>query len=204
LYVGGSLGVFPTAADKVVLSANVMFANNSTPYSQYGHVWHSTDGLSTIIVIGRGGGVPSFFMITQAYSADAHWTHPWVAAAKFSLGSSSIMNHTTFHTVSANTVAVINGVQSNLFWTGDIYNSKIAEAQSFADDLNGGYSLAQVGLVSETVGTRGKRGVIPDVWFGSPTPASGDCYPSDGSKSFVHLNEIILPWDGSSTILLTV
>lgn len=62
------------------------------------------------------------------------------------------------------------------------------------------FPLSSVSLYSPT--RRGLKGTLTDVWFG---PANGNTYtyPASAptSPSFFQANELVLPWDGTTTIL---
>jgi hypothetical protein len=48
-----------------------------------------------------------------------------------------------------------------------------------------------------TVGVRGRYGRSFDQWWCAQSIRAGDCFPADGSRQFMCIGQIVVPWDGS-------
>lgn len=50
-------------------------------------------------------------------------------------------------------------------------------------------------------GARGRYGKPFDMWWCSTSLSSGETFPSDGSRQFLVVGDIVIPWDGSIPVL---
>jgi len=65
------------------------------------------------------------------------------------------------------------------------------------------HGFTPVGLFKPDFPNKAWRGRLVDFWWGQTVVNGGDTYPSGGGKEFVQFGDMIFPWDGTSTPLLT-
>jgi hypothetical protein len=185
----------------VSYSDAVFSVNNAIPFPQYMNIMHSTDGLHTRMFIARWNTVTGIFMLENAVDADSglYWTIPWILLNLFTFGYGASSDRATRAVLQdiANIKTRIGAVDTSLFCSSEGYASQALTERIVRDDLTGDYPMIPIGLVSETVGTRGKRGRLQDIWFGTPRVSPGYTYPIDNSRKFIQLGEVIMPWNGS-------
>ena len=86
--------------------------------------------------------------------------------------------------------------------TGDVLQWIVEDgAHAFVDEIEGGYAFYDMILYSSAAGARGVKGRRPDMWLGPTQVAStGDTFPGDGSRQFIMIDALVLPWDGTSVL----
>ena len=75
--------------------------------------------------------------------------------------------------------------------------------QSNPMDLHSGrpYMFTPVGVVCLEAGARGQLGIMPDLWWAPQSMNQGSTFPSDGSRQFIKIGDLIYPWDGSNPLI---
>jgi hypothetical protein len=101
----------------------------------------------------------------------------------------------------ANVYGSFNGIPCTFYLTTEGFKSAmVGQQHAFQSNFGGGYPLTPIGLFSESFGAYGRAGEVYDLWFGEMREAvnDGDQYPSDSSKLFTHIGDLVHPWNGSS------
>lgn len=200
-FTGGSTTARPTAADeKVIGSGAIPFSPSSASYRL--HVWSSTDGAATYVVL-YSVNAQMFFMAigaTQNVPTALTWTNPvWAtcqwggSALKFSnIGSNAF----SWGLLGAGTPAWCS-FSLTTEYTGPV--GVITTSQNYPDDDTGEYPFTPIGLFSTTASHRGRKATIVDLWWGESSNNSGDNYPGSGTLyQFVQYGDLTFPWDSAT------
>lgn len=201
----GSTTTRPTAVDEVVLLNNSDIL--SSDVASRLHAVQSTDGLVTRLLIARNGTVENYLAFERPKNPPTGWVMPSVAYAGVSVSgnftyarwneglrytgwNNSVLRSftTTLTSEGYRGSATSNGIRA-------LGNS---QAGSSGNDLNGEWPLCPIAVFSETIGCRGRHGLLYDMWWGSAQAGQGDTYPGDGSNQFAQFGCFVFPWDGSA------
>lgn len=211
LFTGGSLTANPTATDQV-LAANGTGRQGwwdhldctSTP--AHLNVAMSDDGECTRWWIYMAGYCPCFFAVDKPKDPSTGWASPWMCISCVDWYSS-----TSFRPV----YAYLNDIKTNTCWrylstkqqfycTSEGHTSSaLGQIQTYVNDIEGGWPMFPMGMFCDTPGARGRHGTFYDLWWGSTTRVDGDHYPADLTRAFVQIGDLIHPWTGDGTIMLT-
>ncbi len=78
----------------------------------------------------------------------------------------------------------------------------IASRNGVPNEISGEYTLGRVGLQHDlTAGQRGAHGSIPDMYFTAQGSVIGDTFPSDASKQFQQIGQMVVPSDGTTWLI---
>lgn len=207
----GSVTSRPTATDEVRIFATgdwSLFGSNVILNAHRADFWVDATG--------------SFFYWARLYNSDcivfgflgvpnnppAEWTSSpkWVVG---SYGGGGAANRGNWYN-NARVFSQVNGTPAGTsvqalasFLTQETFNgAPISSVQTFSADLNAGWCMLPVGIYDTNIYRRGRLGDMPDIWWGAETNVlTGDTYPADGSNQFIQLNQLILPWDGSTPVV---
>lgn len=209
-FTGGSTTNRPTATDEqVLINAAAVWGDSTNAQAQL-DVWMASDGSQTRVAYFRGGFALSFMMFDKPAYPVSGWTRPWYAFARagYSGGNvntySNLLNNSTSGFASRGSGAFTgfatgeggqgtNQVLAGFSGLGDVANSFSAE-----------YHLFPIGYASITTNNKGRHGMFVDAWWKPMGMSNADSFPvSSATKQFVVVGDIILPWIGDSTSLLT-
>jgi hypothetical protein len=68
---------------------------------------------------------------------------------------------------------------------------------------SGAWPLCPIGVVSlnSPALSYGRIGELYDMWWGATTMITGSTHPGDGSKQFVKMGGLVIPWDGTAPVI---
>lgn len=190
-------------------------------FQTYSHLWMSTDGTCTRYCVYMNGLPMLFFLIDVPRNPivvpgpPQHiWNgadEPFIAGGYGAQTSTSAENAMLMAKWLDSTNRVGTMIASQLNPTGRVRNwlsltaeagmlssrDYVARALDLASEFDTSYPMLPMGLACYNSGYRGRCGVVFDLWSGCPSLLEGDTYPSDGTKQFVQMGDLILPWDRS-------
>jgi hypothetical protein len=220
LYTGGSLSAAPTATDEVTQFiarvdnsitepwwSGFLEATYAPKYDCRMHVWHSTDGLVTRMILMRNGLCPCFWRFEDLSDPRTGHTNPFCAGllvASTSPDSTDVLNPQYLQDVGS-LFTTIAGSKRRLYnfglmqGTGYLWTEGAAAtgAEAADDEIN----VSEVAYFSYDTGARGPKGHAADLWFspyqylqkGMTSPAVAT------TRDFVHVQGLCLPWTGDAT-----
>jgi hypothetical protein len=201
----GSTTTRPTATDEVTLLSGIWADNTGGNLSYKLHVQQSTDGQCTRALLCTSGKTVSFWLFDKPANPISAWTHPAIGCVAGSANSAaSICLYTQFNDTAL--IGFRQGSTNGTLFCATTFNalSCIGEQLSVANDLSSDWGFYPITFVSATVGLRGKWGEVFDLYWGQSTGLTGgDQYDGSGSKTWTYFECFNIPWDGSTTALLT-
>lgn len=219
-FSGGSITARPTAADEVepveggedmlIVNSHNLAVDAANLYLQM-----SGDGSVTRWMIFVDGILLHFVDIQVPIISATNWTIPWTAIVAVQYHASGAdAPQCTFAQLAAEdpptrVYSRAGGIESPLFLTGEAAGTDaggeqlLGIAQTFTNALEpeGAWPTFPIGLYSETFESQGRIGQLTDLWWGSATLATGNHYPGDTTKTFVHLDDLVSPWDGTTIVI---
>lgn len=211
LFTGGSTTANPTATDSIVVHSNASqwIGQTAGTGGQFRiHVMRSTDGTNTRVFFCINSLVAGFWTFEKVWNPVSGWPLPYIAAAVGISGNITDTSLLTFGNWPSNTKYSSQGPLGSmpLFLTYEAApgggSNAVGSRYAIPNELSGEYPLCPVGLWHDTtVGQRGRHGSIPDMYFTVTGPVCGDTYPSDGSRQFVQMGQMIVPADGTSWLI---
>ena len=206
--VDGSLTSRPTATDEhsyLNLDGGLGRAGSTRIVT---HAWHTSDGKqfrfwarsngttngSAWVLFGEPGNPPDL------------WSDPAIYQLVFNYNGGNVPLSDSFYKV-AGTRAVVDGSFYTMYLTGETFGlgdapmSLIRSVSPSTLSSDSGYLLQPIGLLGLSAGVRGSNGRIPDMWWGPMDMGDGDTLPANGSRQFVKLGDVCLPWDGSVPVI---
>lgn len=209
-FTGGDYqGTRPTATDEVETWAHPntgqaewtdRIALDTTP--GWLHVQQSSDGEITRWWLYIAGVCHTFFNIEKPRDAMPGWTIPWICSAVVDEYSGTDYRPTYGHLNDLNelTTSRAGGTLTWLYYTSEFcVDSMLGQRQTSSADLDGGsWPLFPIGLFSNYAGRVGRLGALTDIWWGATAVADGDYYPADLTRQFVQIEDLIVPWNGST------
>lgn len=189
----------PTSTDGFSLNYASLWGGYGSDVNNHLHVMQSTDGECTRAFLYRGGTPTGFWIIDRPKDPVTHWTSP-VAAGVMGTNAASgdVTTKSYLASMSYNFLRtrVASGTSAGVF-TYEAYTSdQVVSLLGYPDDQSYEYPLGGIGVYFTSVGRRGRKGSIRDLWWGPLT--SGNPYPDDGSKQFMQIGSLVVPWDGAS------
>lgn len=202
-FSGGSTTAAPTATDQCPLnSASVGTAANWGPLNSNHtgtfHLLTSSDGKALRLFVCTGGSTVGAWLLDEPQNYPTGWTSPHIAWI-YSSGSAGVEGPIYVNLVrNANARGRVGSTNFAAYLGVEGCNSSELGTQvTGANDIDSTYPMGGVSIIStSTAGTRGRLGVISDLWTGLAALASASTY---GSKQFAHFGDLIVPWDGSTT-----
>lgn len=188
----------PIAADEISFGILSPFSSANCIGTAL-HVMQSLDGYSTRAIILQGG-VIVFSMFLEGIVPDGSSNLAYKMACTAQSGvvpGSNWMSNTNFW-------CRANGGNFNALCTCESTSgTAIPNYNGGAiSDFTGGYAISPVGLISSTIGARGKVGRFVDLWLGSSAVPSMTTYPLSGGKNFIQVGQLVLPWDGATVPII--
>ncbi|MAE87660.1 MAG: hypothetical protein CMB80_33310, partial [Flammeovirgaceae bacterium] len=217
LYTGGTISVDPTATDQVTIQISGTWNGNLSTYYSWVHVWHSSDGRRTRVVVANDAGHPRlFWILDEVDPIPDNWATTPEVVCIFEHGTNALSWFSTLDDVPTfNNVAKswddTNEFDIGLFTLGfdscpsGFGGTNFMSRQEFGstgNKLNDDepYPMAPVGIFSRETGFRGAHGILADMYVGHEDRA-GATYPdSTTEKLWAQFGDIILPWTGGDAI----
>jgi hypothetical protein len=172
----------------------------------------STDGEQTRMPLFYGGFCPAVFCEGLVYNPPAQWSahlapdEPAFQAWRRFGGIATIPLFIYLNDVAIFQSSELPSLSPNslpdpvaLFYltAEGFISSANAQNITVADEVTGDWPFYTISLASDSVPSRAVVGSIPDLWWGSTGLALGTTYPAGSSRQFLHIGNIIIPWDGS-------
>lgn len=211
-FTGGSLTARPTATDEAH-TANGAGRHNWTDAQDLTvnpgrlHVQMSADGKATRWWFYTQNYCPCFYTIEEPKNPSPSWTNPWfaVACVDWYAATNFRPTYAYLNDINTNTAAYINSAKVQMYLTSEGFISSMAgQTQTYANDLDSNaWPMFPIGIFCTVAAARGRHGELNDLWWGSTTRADGDHYPADLSRQFAQVGDLIVPWLGDGTIMLT-
>lgn len=218
LYTGGSISVDPTATDQVTLQASGNWNGGLTSYNSWVHVWHTTDGSRTRVLVTTDSADPTLFWILDEITPiPDNWAlSPEVVcifegANAVNFGASGSLQAIPVTGNAAKSWDDTSEFNIGLFTLGHdssaggfggtnfvSRNQMGQQGNTLNDDTP--YPLAPLGIISEVTGFRGVHGIFDDLYVGHEDRVLGTTYPNSTiEKLWAQAGDLILPWTGDST-----
>lgn len=195
---------YPTSTDRYQLIGSgttdyyIIGASSVSSFDAVIHVAMSTDGECTRIIACRNGVVFMFWQIEKAKSPVSGWDYPVICTVRNNESASVVAKGGTSDYVgSAQAVTRISSTVGNkkLYMTAEGYGTgSVATLQYTPGHLTNEYALYPAGLVAATAYPWGKLGDVFDMWFTTLGASPGICLPGSGSRQFVSLGGVVIPW----------
>jgi hypothetical protein len=192
----------PTATDEILINVptnGYLTGSTSTAGRAGDWVYHfmtSPDGQCTRILIRQPGtAFTAFFVLDKPRTPVSSWTSPVV-----SMWHSNTTNATAYADllVLAKLKGRANAASMDLFITSEGW-ANLAGGQNLTgiNEIQSEWELFQAGLASATVGNRGRHGSLFDLYWCSSSLTEGDSFPSDGTRQFTSVGDLVVPWNGT-------
>ena len=202
-FTGSSTTARPTATDEVVVhtSSQAWIGGFTVPFATVHHVLKSTDGEVTRWIICNNGVMVGYFSIEKAQNPVTGWTVPVVVTSVVS--ASTTVKHASYanlNYLSTSTTGFLGATSIPLYWTaeGFIAATNGEQINAVVNEISSDWPLGAVGLVSTTIGKRGRHGMLFDVWWiPSGSLITGGTLPSDATRTMAVFGDIVLPWNGT-------
>ncbi len=212
----GTATAAPTASDQfLVLNAGSILPWGGTAATTNTRnlvsFMQSTDGQCTRLAIFRKGGVAGLWILDKAKNPISQWTYPIFGFIKGDSNDATTDPDAAGYAAlyAANIRAYLSTACSGLF-TGETGSaaggagSMIGEIMTFADEDTLEWPMAGIAIYFSTVGHRGHKGAVFDMWFGSTARITGDGYPASGTTlQFIQIGDLIMPWDQTTALITT-
>jgi len=208
---GGSVSARPTASDEYDMLTGPdagfnWFGNQqNAPVNNVWHMWHSSDGALTYMVAMVANNVHTFWAFGEIGDPIAGHTNPYLGTAytnnSFLAEKLTVPNFSDLTQIRSEYA----GTRMEIYATGaGMVNANIMERTelSMPEEIGGEMVLTEIGLVSTTVGSRGVKGKLTDIFWGQYQVAlAGDTYPNNAlAREFVQIGHWVFPWTGDATI----
>jgi hypothetical protein len=210
-FTGGTTTNAPTASDSSKLFTGITWWNGVSAGNLVYNSDVSTDGTVSRFFVFNANKVAGYFSFSAPQNPVSGWTAPF-AMMLFSANGADCLTYNAVNASAPTNMAIratpVVGPNptvglctvSSEGVAGGTTNT-IGQLELVANDASGDFPLVTCGITSVTVGARGRHGNIFDLWWGSTTPVTGDTYPNDATRQFIHLGNIVTPWDGSVPVL---
>lgn len=200
----GSTTTRPTATDEYVIASSALSLGQlGAGLVSRVHCIQSTDGQATRVFAFHGGLCLMVLAFDKPKNPVSGWNNlPWFALCANTGALTEMATYATFNTANTSAFAKQGATAFNPYLTVEGFNAlTMGAGVTFSNDLDAAsYPICPIGLVSTTVGARGRHGEVFDMWFGSTIIPSGDNYPGDASKQFVQIGHLIIPWNGTNIL----
>lgn len=209
-FTGGSTTARPTATDEIVLINNAEIQPEFDVQS-YLNVWQSTDGSACRIVLWQANIQRMFWLFEKPRNPRASWANPSFSIVMSSAGGSSqaIFSNLFRAYASALGRSRIGTTTALMTCTGETAQAGFLPSTSptatSANEIDLAWDMYPIGLATDTVGVRGRHGLLHDIWWAPTSVGQGDTAPNDSAdRQFVKMGDLWLPWhpSGSTVPLL--
>ena len=205
-FTGGSTTVRPTATDERQLRDSTLsgYWGSGGDGGTYDYRWHamqSTDGQCTRVLIFVNDVNTGFWFFDKPANPLSQWTNPYVASIQ---GSNDITtNECSFarYYDTAQGGSQFGGLAIGLYLSGEGFGSAaVGEQVTVPNQQDGTFIASEMGLCSLSSTFTGRMGEMFDLWWGFSFAGTGSYYPDTGTKTYVQVQDMIFPWDGSTLI----
>lgn len=209
-FTGGSATARPTATDEIIMINNTNWIGNLNTNYQI-HIWQSTDGQCTRIIVWKNGGnLCSFFLFDKPQNPVSGWTNPSVTSAFINSGTGLIAPNYPNLSASPTSVGSSKAKANSVFdvrYTGESNTAGLlantTDVGNLPNDFDGTWTFYPIGFYSVTSNNRGRHGNFFDLWWRPTAMNSGDTFPNNTSfRQFVAMGPFILPWTNDATVPL--
>ena len=160
----------------------------------------SSDGECNRVFIFVNSKNTGFWLFDKPDNPATGWTDPYVAGI---FGSNNVTTEQCTYSqfnVAAGMKSRVGGVDVTIFLSSEgLVNAGIATWMD-RNQLDNTWPLSEMGIYSETSTFVGRMGTLFDLWWGH-FPGTGRYYPQAGTKLYVGVTSMVVPWDGSSLLL---
>jgi hypothetical protein len=213
-FVGGSATARPTSAAEVqILNRNDTGSNGGwgggdessvSGYTYILSVQHSADGVATRVVIMRDANTCGFWLFDRIEEQTVAMTNPQVARIRSAsyVGDDDSITLAMLHHNARTSGFRADGVGVGYYLAmpvSDGVNDEWSEEIIGFSPYDGRFSLAEVGVGSESAGHQGFWGLIYDLWWATAPGHTGRGWPS-ASRAQMQFGTLVFPWDGSVAI----
>lgn len=190
---GGTTSARPTATDEYAAYTSLTWNAGTTNVASVWNLQYSTDGKAFRFFVFQGGTAVMLFSFQAPASPTSGWTIPavltWVTSPTYAV---------LFTNSTPIARARVNAISANLTWTGEattVATQMGGQLLTAPNDISGEWPLFPIGILSTTLSARGRHGYLEDIWCASTTRATGDTYPASGTKLFIGVGNLVLPWN---------
>ena len=208
--VDGAANARPTALDEVVLVSSAAYGGVAYFSTQRVHVMKSADGAATRVLFTRGGFTGGLWMLEAPTAVDESWEYPAIGAVI----ALSAVNITSSTVVGTNLYNTANFKGLSKYPGGAAFAAQLSNPASQTDfSFEASYVPNEIGgnpmfypaslLVASsttTIGYRGTYGTLVDCYFPPDSAPDGMTYPQDGSRQWVQVGRLVMPWNKSANI----
>jgi hypothetical protein len=199
----GSATTIPTAADAIAFVNYTWGVPGSGGGTWVGklHAMQSTDGLCTRVVLCYSGNVRFAVVLDKPKNPISTWSSQFVCGW-YPYSTTATPTYAQMCAASSQCFGYVNSQAVNFCCTSEGWGTAATgQTQTYPDDDTAEYPMSPMHLVSDTLGGRGLKGQLYDIWWGSTAVPTGGTYPGDGSNQFATFGNIILPWNGTAPVL---
>lgn len=202
-FTGGTTTARPTATDEVVMVSNAsMVAAVATPatFQSVVHVMQDTTGQNTRVIVMSGGTNVLFWAFEKLGDTHANFTNNY--SFTIANGATDAATRTNLY-AATKTQFRFGSANYAAYWTDEAYNA-IALGNGLnqvPNEISGGWSMGQIGMLSIAAGARGRHGRYPDMYWGSAFHSNGVCFPNDTSRLWAVFGNVIVPWNGTVPVI---
>lgn len=207
LFKGGTTKIRPGATDEIVLAQHAWWLGDwkgRDGIPMRAHVLASEDGKATRIICASRNRVTSVMSFEEPLGPTPGWTEPSANFVVAPFGDGEAATHDAmWEGAPVHAVGPVGPMAMAL--TGEGYEKDdevVVLSRHHTRPTQDGYDIVPIGLWhDEVVGQRGHHGFLTDLWWTSAELSSGTTFPSDGTKQFVVLGDMLFPWNGSKVEL---
>ena len=198
---GGSTTARPTASDEIVIlgqAGNQGFTfYTTTPYEIVWNVMQSTDGqsvrwfINSLNISRCFGGIDAITEAVSGFANPVLWNHSFAGAPNHDY----MLGQLVYYFKKTGVTYTGYGTCENT------WRSTVTENTGYSlipNEIDGTWPMLPIGFVSPTTLVRGRHGRFNDMWAGSTSIPNGFCYPNDGTRQFIQVGNVILPWNGTN------
>jgi hypothetical protein len=201
-FTGGTSSARPTATDQRS-PGNVTWGGVSTDAQITYHYIQSTNGYVNRVFVFSSGRACGIWDISRVKNPVEGFTYPVYCLIEGSTSADAV------------TLLALNANQNSFYYdsvapAGAAYRTTIQSPTTSGSGqmcnltnknlINDKYPLYPMALYQNTT-YHGTHGYVYDMWFGAiNATASGDAYPNDGSKQFMHMHDVVIPWNGTTLV----
>lgn len=216
-FTGGTTTARPTATDEVVSytggsAAEIDGFSALATHPARLHVAQSSDGEVLRIWAYTDGVLLGWWELFRPGSPASVWTQPWVGNNywyKYNTGANApqLTYAKLALTVANYSVSYAAGQTSWMKYTSEatgVAEEMIPLAQDNPPNLQAAdsWTLSGMGLYGVTAGAVGPAGSAVDMWWAPYRVPDGTHFPSDGSREFVTIDNVVIPWPGGAQMAM--
>lgn len=200
-FTGGTTSARPTATDETIVNTGgtQWLPTFSTGFQMIWNVVQSTDGSITRIWMDYNSFCSTLITIEKPADAVTGWTYPWVSIFKCATGgNANAPTYANLNDIATGAATSHGGTSMTVFLTSEgSVSSMTGERQTGVNDISNEWPICPVGIESQTATRVGRHGRFVDLWWGSTAHQNAALYPDDGTRTFRHLGNLIIPWNGT-------